>query len=82
MFGLIRELSKFEEYDTFVYIIVTAWYSLFKLIELVLRTLCLSLPDLVELLQPTFIGAGSRVPGGVQAPPELFLAPLNHLSLP
>ena len=40
-------LSKFEVY--FCFIIVTAWYSLFKLIELILKTLCYSLSDLVEL---------------------------------
>ena len=30
----------------------------------------------------TCIGAGSRVPGGAQAPPELFLAPPEPLEPP
>ena len=47
MFGLLVLLSKFEEYVCFI--IVMAWYSLFKLIELILRTV-FSLPDLVFFL--------------------------------
>ena len=42
MFGLLSFYSVNSK-STFVFIIVTAWYSLFKLVELILRTLCLSL---------------------------------------